>query len=62
MNNVQVTALEVFDVYGKLINAVETVCTPSLQTQINVSDLASGMYFVRVTTEQGVATKSFVKK
>jgi hypothetical protein len=24
--------------------------------------LASGMYFVRVTTEQGVATKSFVKK
>ena len=62
MNNVQVTALEVFDVYGKLINTVETVCTPSPQTQINVSGLASGMYFVRVTTEQGVATKSFVKK
>ena len=62
MNNVQVTALEVFDVYGKLIRTVETVCTPSLQTQINVSDLAAGMYFVRVTTEQGVATKSFVKK
>jgi len=62
MNNVQVKALEVFDVYGKLIRTVETVCTPSLQTQINVSDLASGMYFVRVTTEQGTATKSFVKK
>ena len=62
MNNVQVKALEVFDVYGKLIRTVETVCTPSLQTQINVSDLASGMYFVRVTTEQGVVTKSFVKK
>ena len=62
MNNVQVTALEVFDVYGKLIRTVETVCTPSLQTQINVSDLAAGMYFVRVATEQGTATKSFVKK
>jgi hypothetical protein len=62
MNNVQVEALEVFDVYGKLINTVETVCTPSLQTQINVSGLAAGMYFVRVTTEEGVVTKSFVKK
>ena len=62
MENVEVKALEVFDVYGKLINTVETVCTPSLQTQINVSGLANGMYFVRVTTEQGVVTKSFVKK
>ena len=62
MNNVQVKALEVFDVYGKLIRTVETVCTPSLQTQINVSELASGMYFVRVTTEEGTVTKSFVKK
>ena len=62
MNNVEVKALEVFDVYGKLINTVETVCTPSLQTQINVSNLASGMYFMRVTTDEGVATKSFVKR
>ena len=60
MYNVQL--IEVIDVYGKLIRTVETMGTPSLQTQINVSDLASGMYFVRVTTEQGVATKSFVKK
>jgi hypothetical protein len=59
MNNVQVTALEVFDVYGKLINTVSVIDNP---TRINVSSLASGIYFVRVTTEQGVATKSFVKK
>ena len=59
MNNVQMTALEVFDVYGKLINTVNLVDNP---TQINVSGLAAGMYFVRVTTEEGVVTKSFVKK
>ena len=59
MNNVQVKALEVFDVYGKLINTVDIVENP---TQINVSGLASGVYFVRVTTDEGVATKSFVKK
>ena len=59
MNNVQIESIEVFDVYGKLINTVNM--TPETTT-INVSNLAAGMYFVRVTTEQGVATKSFVKK
>jgi hypothetical protein len=42
-----------------LINNVSVVNNP---TRINVSGLATGMYFVRVTTEQGVATKSFIKK
>ena len=59
MNNVQIESIEVFDVYGKLINTVNM--TPETTT-INVSGLAAGMYFVRVTTEQGTATKSFVKK
>ncbi len=54
-----VTNMEVFDVYGKLISTVNVIDNP---TRINVSNLASGMYFVRVTTEQGVVTKSFVKK
>jgi hypothetical protein len=46
-------------VYGKLISNVNVVENP---TRINVSGLANGMYFVRVTTESGVVTKSFVKK
>ena len=65
MNDAAIEAIEVFDVYGKLIANVSagTYDYSSLQTtQINVSGLAAGMYFVRVTTEQGVATKSFVKK
>jgi hypothetical protein len=59
MNNVQIESIEVFDVYGKLLQTVSM--TPETTT-INVSGFAAGMYFVRVTTEQGVATKSFVKK
>ena len=47
------------DVYGKVINTVNVIDNP---TRINVSSLANGIYFVRVTTEQGVATKTFVKK
>ena len=57
--NVNVTSMEVYDVYGKLINAMNVVETP---TRINVSNLANGMYFVRVNTEAGMVTKTFVKK
>lgn len=62
MNNEQmnVMGIEVYDVYGKLI----TCRAAAMQQlyQINVSEWAKGMYFVRVTTEAGVVTKSFVKK
>ena len=57
--DVNVKAVEVYDVYGKLINTVNVIDNP---TRINVSNLADGMYFVRVTTEQGAVTKTFVKK
>ena len=57
--NVNVKGMEVYDVYGKLINTVNVIDNP---TRISVSGLADGMYFVRVTTDQGVATKQFVKR
>lgn len=63
MNNVQfdVTEVEVYDVFGKIVRTVQWADGHS-PMQINVSDLADGMYFVRVTTDQGVVTKRFVKK
>ena len=57
--DLNVTMMEVYDVYGKLINTVNVVENP---TRINVSGLADGMYFVRVTTEAGAVTKTFVKR
>ena len=60
MHNVQMSAdLHVFDVYGKL---VQTVPMTGETTAINVSSLADGMYFVRVTTEAGAVAKTFVVK
>lgn len=57
MNNVQeIEAIEVLDVYGKVVRTV------SLWTNnINVSGLAAGLYFVRVTTDTGTITKPFIK-
>ena len=57
MYNVQ--SVEVIDVYGKVIKTMNVTENP---TRINVSGLANGMYFVRVTTEEGTVTKTFVKK
>ena len=55
--------MEVYDVYGKVVRSVVETCHgTSLQTRINVSGLAEGMYFVRVTTEAGMVTKTFVKR
>ena len=76
MNNVQCSGIEIIDVYGKIITTVGTRFIASAEspassqfpvsaqspTQINVSGLAAGMYFVRVTTDRGVVTKPFVKR
>jgi hypothetical protein len=54
-----IEAVEVYDVYGKLVNTVEVNGNP---IRINIANLADGMYFVRVTTDAGAVTKRFVKK
>ena len=59
--DVNVKGMEVYDVYGAVIRNVGVSDTP-LQTRINVSDLSSGVYFVRVSTNYGPVTKPFVKK
>ena len=60
MNNVQLGGeVHLFDVYGKLLQIVPITAET---TQINISGLAAGMYFVRVTTKEGAVTKSFLKK
>jgi len=52
---------EVVDVYGKTIRTIVGTNNNS-SMQINVSGLSSGLYFLRITTEQGVVTKRFVKR
>ena len=65
MNNVQLEGIEVVDVYGKVVRNVGLPQCDSPTdgiSRINVSDLAAGMYFVRVTTDKGAVTKPFVKR
>ena len=51
--------VNVYDVYGKLLKTVEVNSNTAV---IDAHELSAGMYFVRISTEKGVVTKSFVKK
>ena len=63
MNNVQLSReIEIVDVFGKMVRAVELPQCDSPTIRIDVSDLASGVYFVRIAMDRGMVTKPFVKQ
>ena len=55
----RVADIQVFDIYG--IKQFSTF-NFQLSTQVDISHLPAGLYFVRITTEKGVVTKKVVKK
>ena len=61
INNEQliINSVQVYDVYGKMQKTVEVNANTA---ELDVRELASGMYFVRISTGKGVVTKNFVKK
>lgn len=60
--DLRILAIEVYDVYGKLVRTVVGANHDSPpQTRINISGLVSGAYFVRIQTEKGTITKKMLK-
>jgi hypothetical protein len=64
----QVTSIEVFDVYGKKLSSNHHITsssnhhiTSSSNHLINISHLQAGVYFVKITTEAGEIIKKVVK-
>ena len=55
----QINECQLFDIYGKLLKIVPV---SSDHTQIDVSDFANGIYFIRIESKVGTITKKFVKK
>jgi hypothetical protein len=55
----QVKECRLYDIYGKLL---KVVLVNSDITRIDVSDIANGVYFVRIDSERGTITKKFVKE
>lgn len=55
----KIQKVEVYDIYGKLL---KTTNANSIFTEINISDLAAGIYVARIITKNGIKTKKFVKE
>lgn len=66
MNNEQLknTEIQVMDAYGKLVRSVETRFIASSQrSQINISELSAGVYFVKlVADDRVIAVRKIVKQ
>ena len=56
----QIQSIEVYDIYGRIQNLRNSE-TQKLRNSIDVSDLNSGLYFVKVKTEEGNIVKRIVK-
>ena len=57
--NAVVSTVEMSDMNGRIIKSAKVNAT---EGQISVSDLATGMYMMKITTDQGVAVKKIVKQ
>ena len=59
--SLQVNSIELLNIMGKQVN-VDIVSTDNQTICVNVQGLASGIYFIRVTTNEGDVVKKIVKK
>ena len=57
--NAIISTIEMLDLNGRVIKSQKINAT---EGQISVSDLATGMYMMKITTDQGVAVKKIVKQ
>ena len=55
-----IKSIEVFDVYGRKVSSHHLITSSSNQ-KINISHINSGIYFVKIITEQGEVVKKIVK-
>ena len=57
--NALVSTIDMTDLNGRVIKSVKVNAT---EGQFSVSDLATGIYMMRITTDQGMAVKKIVKE
>jgi hypothetical protein len=54
-----VSGIEVYDMFGRALMSYKSLMSP--ETTINLAHLQAGVYFLRITTEQGTVTKKVIK-
>lgn len=59
-SNSSINNVEMFDINGRIIKSIPLDNLSNVD--ITISDLSSGVYMMRITTDQGTATKKIVKQ
>jgi len=59
-SSLRINGIEVFDIMGRKVSSHHIVAS-SYNHLINISHLNSGIYFVKIDTEEGMLTKKIVK-
>jgi hypothetical protein len=60
-SNIQLETVVIYDLNGKMVNQID-LSTMQGEQMINISDLASGVYVVQLTSDTSSAVKRLVKK
>jgi len=55
----RVDSIEIFDLFGKTCNVSRVTCN---ENEMDISFLPAGIYFLRITTENGVIVRKVVKE
>lgn len=58
-NNINVKEVSIYNAFGQMIQLVQLTDN---HARIDLNNFASGMYFVKVTGENAIVTKKFIKK
>ena len=61
-NDVTIENIEIFDLMGRVVMSVTSPPSGGLGGAIDISSFPAGMYFVRITTENGMITQKIVKR
>ena len=58
--NTSINAIEMFDLNGRMVKSVKVDNLSN--TSVNIADLATGVYMMKITSETGIATKKIIKE
>jgi len=59
-NNIAINAIEMTDINGRIVKTVKF--SNVTEAQVTVSDLAQGVYMMKIVSDKGIATKKVVKE
>jgi hypothetical protein len=62
LGNIQPTAIDVYDLTGKVILSKSAIQYSNIETSIDLSNAATGIYFVKITAENQSTVKRIIKE